>query len=241
MVQLDHVAVAVKRIEDALPVVVSTLGGQPGRAGPGDGFDWYTWSFLGGGSLEVLIPNGPPDGFLRRFLKTHGPGIHHLTFYVPDLRKACDLAEHRGYRIVGYNDSHADWQEAFLFPKQALGIVVQLARSSPEHESEGYGRNAATPKGEPPDPVRFVGLRMAAPSEAAARRLFEDALRGKAGEIERGLAFSWPESPLRVAVEIDPDAPVGPVGLEFESQREIPLLAAPALPELGARLLVARD
>ena len=241
MVQLDHVAVAVARLEDALPVVVSTLGGQPGRAGPGEGFDWYTWSFLGGGNLEILTPSGPPEGFLRRFLKARGPGIHHLTFYLPNLRKACDLAEDQGYRVVGYDDSHPGWQEAFLFPKEALGIVVQLASSSPEHESEGDGGDVPAARGATPDPVRFGGLRMTVASEAAARRLFEHTLGGEAREIERGLAFHWPESPLRVAASIDAGASEGPVGLEFESQREIPVLGAAAPSKLGARLLSARD
>lgn len=241
MIQLDHVAVAVARLEDAVPIVVSTLGGRAGRAAPGEAFDWYTWTFLGGGNLEILIPSGPPEGFLRRFLKDRGPGIHHLTFYVPNLREAADRATKMGYRVVGYDDSHPGWQEAFLFPKEALGVVVQLASSSSEHESEGYGWPAPVPEGEPPDPACFVGLRMAAPDEAAARRLFEETLLGTPHAIEDGLAFRWPDSALRVAVTLDPELPQGPLGLEFESAREIPLLGAPPLEAFGARLSRARN
>ncbi len=110
--------------------LVGELGGAPYHGGPSGAYTFGQWRFAGGGVIEILEPLGA-DGFLHRFLAQRGPGIHHVTFRVPSLREACDRAEKHGYKIVGFDDSHREWQEAFLHPKQALGIVVQIVESEP--------------------------------------------------------------------------------------------------------------
>jgi catechol 2,3-dioxygenase-like lactoylglutathione lyase family enzyme len=74
------------------------------------------------------------NDFLRRFIDRNGPGPHHLTFKVQDLAAAVESARAAGYEPVGIDMSDPGWQEAFLHPKDAPGIVVQLAQSS--HEGE---------------------------------------------------------------------------------------------------------
>src|SRR3989442_12626720 len=81
-------------------------------------------------SLHDALPTYGADGFLHRFLARRGPGVHHVTFLVPSLAAACARAEAEGYEIVGRDESDSGWMTAFLHPKQALGIVVQLAQSA---------------------------------------------------------------------------------------------------------------
>jgi methylmalonyl-CoA/ethylmalonyl-CoA epimerase len=238
---IDHVAVGVWSFEDAVPIVVKELGGRPGRGGPSRGFDWRTWTFRDGGALEVIVPTGPTDDFLHRFLRSHGPGVHHVTFYVANLREACDRAEARGYRVVGYDDSSPEWQEAFLHPKDALGIVVQLATSSSEHEAEGYGWEAPPEQADAPEPVTLIGLRMAAPDSAAACGLWEETLLGAREERPGEVQFRWPASPLRIAVTLDPSLEVGPRALEVRTDRKIPLLDRAPPPAFGVRVSRAAD
>jgi methylmalonyl-CoA/ethylmalonyl-CoA epimerase len=233
---IDHIAVGVWSFDDALPTVVAELGGRPGRGGPSGGFEWRTWTFRGGGALEIIAPTGTGDDFLLRFLRSRGPGIHHVTFYVADLREACARAESLGYRITGYDDSNPGWQEAFLHPREALGIVVQLATSSPEHESEGYGWDAPPPAADAPEPVTLVGLRMAAPDAGAARRLWEETLLGEREERPGELHFRWRGSPLRIAVTLDPSLEVGPLALEVQTDREVAAVERAPDPAFGARI-----
>lgn len=125
---LDHIAIALPRIADAPAAFVDVLGGVPERTRPAGVFRWASWTFAGGGIIEILEPAGP-DGFRHRFLAARGPGVHHVTFKVPDLAEVCRRAEACGSDIVGRDESDPSWKEAFLHPKQALGIVVQLAES----------------------------------------------------------------------------------------------------------------
>jgi hypothetical protein len=220
--RLDHVAIALPRAADAMPWLVGQLGGRPFAGGPGPGFRFWQLAFREGGLVEVLEPDGPPGGFLHRFLASQGPGIHHVTFKVPELRAAIARAERFGYGVIGVSDQHPAWKEAFLHPKQAQGIVVQLAESHPELEPEEWARPPFPPLPEPAaEPVALRGLRLRARSEAEARRQWQALLSADASAVDGGLVFRWPDSPLGLRVELDAAAPPGPVGIELETAREL--------------------
>jgi len=134
---VDHIAVATERITSASPILTGMLGGKPHFGMDSGNFRFGQWRFKAGGRIEVLEPAGT-DGFLHRFLAKHGPGIHHVTFKVPNLRTACERAESHGYTIVGYNDSDPRWEEAFLHPKEALGRQHRLPFWGCAHEPDPW-------------------------------------------------------------------------------------------------------
>jgi methylmalonyl-CoA/ethylmalonyl-CoA epimerase len=233
-VLFDHIAIAVPRIADALPFLVGELGGAPFHGGPSGAYSFGQWRFANGGLLEILEPLGV-DGFLHRFLARRGSGIHHVTFRVPSLRAACERAEAAGYQIVGHDDSNPEWQEAFLHPRQALGIVVQLAASEPAPRGARRGRRWEPPPGpaSSPPPVTVVGLRMGARSRERAVTQWRDVLQGHVMEGAAGeLVFGWPDSPMRIAVEVD-SGDEGPRCIEVAAERPLALPSGPH-PVLGA-------
>lgn len=229
---LDHVAIGVRAIADAVPFVVGELGGLPFEGGPNPGFRWAQWKFAGGGCLELIEPSGPREDFLHRFLAKHGPGVHHVTFKVPDLAAATAHARAQGYDIVGEDLRHPAWKEAFLHPKQAQGIVVQLAESNPELEDHSGPAWQPPPGPTPAEPATLVGLRLAAASAADARRQWEETLGGACTEREHDLVFRWPDSPLAVLVVPSPRARPGPLWLEVAAPRPLALPEGPE-PVLG--------
>jgi methylmalonyl-CoA/ethylmalonyl-CoA epimerase len=227
--RLDHIAIALPSIEQAPGIVAGLLGGIPDKTRPSGMFRWATWLFEGGGCLEVLEPTGP-GGFLHRFLAGHGPGIHHLTFKVPDLDRACRAAGEAGHDVVGRDDSDPSWKEAFLHPKQAQGIVVQMVEAAPPPAQPA----AEVPPGvaDPPAPVRLLGLRLRARTTERAIGQWRGLLGGSVDErASSELIFRWPDSPLRLAVEIDGAGVEGPIALEVASDRPLA-----ALDEASARL-----
>jgi methylmalonyl-CoA/ethylmalonyl-CoA epimerase len=221
-VRFHHVALGLPHLADATPVLVGVLGGVPELASRGRGFSFACWRFDGGGRIEVLEPAGT-DGFLHRFLAQRGPGIHHVTFKVPSLHAACERARARGYEIVGRDESRPSWKEAFLHPRQALGIVVQFAESA----APGGPPSPITPPAGPPDPpppVRVVGLRLRARSAERARAQWGGILHGEESAEDGMLLYRWPRSPMRIAVEVDAADDEGPIGIELASvpPRELP-------------------
>jgi hypothetical protein len=158
-----------------------------------------------------------------------------VTFRVPSLREACERAEARGYSVVGYDDSDPSWMEAFLHPREALGIVVQFAEERVRRRERS--RRWQPPPGpeDPPPPVRILGLRMRAHSHEPACRQWGEILLGEGTLGEDGtLVYRWPGSPMRLVVEIEPAADEGPVAIEYASDREIIQPNGPH-PVLGAR------
>jgi catechol 2,3-dioxygenase-like lactoylglutathione lyase family enzyme len=231
-VVFDHIAIATHRMAEAPGVLVGELGGAPtGDGGASGAYTWAQWGFAGGGRLEILEPHGV-DGFLHRFLTTRGPGIHHVTFKVPSLAAACERALAHGLRIVGRDDSDPEWAEAFLHPKEALGIVVQLAEARPPTGGPPPPFPAPVGPPNPPPAVTVLGLRLRARSAERADTLWTTVLDGRRDARARGLVYRWPDSPMRIAVDVEVDADEGPVAVEFASSRSVSLPDTPH-PTLG--------
>jgi catechol 2,3-dioxygenase-like lactoylglutathione lyase family enzyme len=200
---IDHVAHAVERWELAWPRYVTELGGTWASGGAGPGFAPSQLRFAHGARLEVLAPNDVHvNPFLRRFLDRNGPGPHHLTFKVPDLDAALEAVERHGLQAINVDRSDPDWQEAFIHPRQAGGIVVQLAQAAGSWESpvpEGFPHPA-----EPP--ASLVRATHAVADLAAATALFGGLL---GGSVRPAAAGEPGQATATAVVDVNWDAPLG--------------------------------
>jgi hypothetical protein len=142
--------------------------------------------------------------------------VHHVTFTVPSLDKACRHAAAHGYEVVGYDASDPRWKEAFLHPKQALGIVVQLAEAASEEPRRP--RSVAAPGATPG--VQIVGLRLRAHLPEQADTQWRDVLGATRSVAPDGaLTYRWPASSMAITVEIDPVQDQGPIAIEIRGER----------------------
>ena len=103
-IRFDHIAIGMSRMVDASEMLVGTLGGVPAYGQPSGVFRWGSWTFEGGGTIEILEPMGD-HGFLHRFLGERGPGVHHVTFMVPSLD---EVTAREGVGWVVVDDELAD-------------------------------------------------------------------------------------------------------------------------------------
>jgi len=238
VIALDHFAFGVPSIAEVSPVVCRRLGGRPHSSGPGIGFRGAQWELAGGGRVEAIEPEGPVSGFLHRFLDARGPGIHHVTFKVHDVHRAAAAAESAGYEVIGLSDVLASWKEMFLHPKQAQGIVVQLAESHPELGDDGWTPAFPYPRAEVAEQDRpaVIGLRIRARSAAATRRQWAELLGARTREIDGLLVFDWQGSPLRISVEVTDTGDEGPVAIEVVSRDGAEDIDETVVP-LGCRLM----
>lgn len=138
--RLDHIGIAVENMEQASLVYVAGLGLAVERVEevPADGvrvafLSWASSDVRGEGRLELLEPLGP-DTPVGRFLRSRGPGLHHLAFAVPDIYQAADRAKAAGlFLIEGYPRQGAGGRlVAFIHPKSASGVLIELCQAG-EH------------------------------------------------------------------------------------------------------------
>jgi methylmalonyl-CoA/ethylmalonyl-CoA epimerase len=125
--RFDHVSVAVPKIEEGYALFRDVLGAKvitPKVMGSDERFSWSELE-LAGLKLELIQPEGR-DSFVRRFLDGGGSKVHHLTFEVQDLERAVVELEGRGLRLLGRDADDPDWKIAFIHPKSANGVLIQL-------------------------------------------------------------------------------------------------------------------
>ena len=128
---LDHVAIGTWETADGWELFGRVLGGAWVYGGDSPGFWWGQLSFSSGPKIEFITPTPSPDSaFLERFLTARGPGPHHLNFIVPDIVATLRDVRAFGIEPVGVDLGSATWKEGFLHPKDAYGIVIQVAQQS---------------------------------------------------------------------------------------------------------------
>jgi methylmalonyl-CoA/ethylmalonyl-CoA epimerase len=127
--RFDHFAVATRRIRDALPLWRDAMGGRFTIGADNAEIGWRTvrLEFDGAPCVELIEPLGGStflDSFLRR---NPGGGLHHVTFYVDDVKAAFAHLLARGYEPFGADDR---WFQLFVHPRLAGGVLLQLMNPS---------------------------------------------------------------------------------------------------------------
>jgi len=148
---LDHVSIGTRVLPHGWELFGDLLGGTWVYGGDSPGFWWGQVEFCAGPKIELITPTGGPDSaFLERFLARNGPGAHHLNFIVSDIEQTLRRIRALGIEPVQVSLGNPRWKEAFLRPRDAFGIVIQVAEQS----------------GPPPELAAPAGLGSAGPPSA---------------------------------------------------------------------------
>lgn len=120
-------------VDNALQIYRDQLGGEVKiYKSLGTTKDYlYTQVEIGGQRIELIEPVKDKESFLTRFLRTHGEGLHHLTFQVSDIKKATDHYRSIGMRITDEFYEDPMWKTAFISPKSTSGVLIQLYETYP--------------------------------------------------------------------------------------------------------------
>jgi methylmalonyl-CoA/ethylmalonyl-CoA epimerase len=127
--RFDHFAVATRRIRDALPLWRDAMGGRFTIGADNAEIGWRTvrLEFSGAPCVELIEPLAGStflDSFLRR---NPGGGLHHVTFYVADVKVAFARLSARGFEPFGADER---WFQLFVHPRLAGGVLLQLMNPS---------------------------------------------------------------------------------------------------------------
>ncbi len=172
----DHVAIGTRALTDGWDLFAGLLGGSWVYGGDSPGFWWGQVEFSRGPKIELLTPSGGPDAaFLERFLDARGTGPHHFTFVVPDIHATLARVRAAGIEPVRVGLASPTWKEAFLHPKNAYGIVVQVAQTS--GPAPVLAPPAEFPAAGPPSALTHVEHNVS--DIHGAVRLFAGALEGQ--------------------------------------------------------------
>jgi methylmalonyl-CoA/ethylmalonyl-CoA epimerase len=128
---LDHVGIAVQDIDKALAFYRDALGlaveapeevsSQRVRA---------HFIPVGQSSIE-LLEGTASDSAITKYIEKRGPGIHHITLRVHDIRAALARLKARGVRLVDEEPRQGAEGAlvAFIHPSAAHGVLVELKQT----------------------------------------------------------------------------------------------------------------
>jgi methylmalonyl-CoA/ethylmalonyl-CoA epimerase len=186
---LDHLAIGTPALTDGWDLFGGVLGGRWAYGGDSTGFWWGQLEFEAGPKIELLTPTGGPDAaFLERFLAARGAGPHHFNFVVTDIEVTLTRIRALGIEPVGVNLANWYWKEAFLHPRDAHGIVIQVAQQAGSPRS-----TAPLELPLPGPPTAFDLIEHHVTDLAAATRLFRDVLDGQVEAADDQAAeLTWP-------------------------------------------------
>ena len=129
---LDHIGVAVQDLAKALAFYRDALGLEIEAAE-----DVYSQRVrahfipVGQSSIELLEATAS-DSAIAKYIAKRGPGIHHITLRVPDIRAALAQLKARGVRLV--DEMPRPGAEgaliAFVHPSAAHGVLVELKQAA---------------------------------------------------------------------------------------------------------------
>ena len=128
--RFDHIAVAAPRVRDLLPLWVDTLGGTfcYGVDNPHAGWRLIRLAFADQPAVELMEPLAGSRFFDTFFARNPAGGLHHVTFLVDELQSTHDHFVSQGFEPFGLRASDEEWQEFFVHPRLAHGVLLQLAR-----------------------------------------------------------------------------------------------------------------
>mgnify|MGYP001075421816 CR=1 FL=1 len=131
--RIDHVSIAVRDYERAFRFFSGLLGAVPGARAedPSMKYLWQLFSFGDLSRLELMKPTGT-GSFLDNFLKDKEGGVHHITLETPDIGKMKQWLEEQGIPYFGYANLGGTWKELFIHPRDAFGVLIQIAEFNPD-------------------------------------------------------------------------------------------------------------
>jgi GTPase len=129
---LDHVGIAVANLDDALSFYKDALGLQV-EAPEEVASQRVRAHFMpvGESALELLEATAD-DSPIAKYLARRGPGIHHLTLRVADIRATLARLKAKGVRLIDETPREGAHGSlvAFIHPASAHGVLVELKQTS---------------------------------------------------------------------------------------------------------------
>ncbi len=129
VLKLDHIGIAVKSLDDALPFWKEVLGLEAAGVETVEE-QKVRVAFLPVGDTEVeLLESTSEDGPIARFIEKNGPGVQHLAFRVKNIESGIAYMLEKGMRMIDEKPRYGAGGAsiAFVHPKSSGGVLVELS------------------------------------------------------------------------------------------------------------------
>jgi methylmalonyl-CoA/ethylmalonyl-CoA epimerase len=136
--RIDHIAILVNDLDatlgfwrDALGLELAGLQDVPAELAQ------IAFLPAGNSELELVQPTSTDSG-LARYLDKRGPGMHHICLEVEDIEGMLAQLKSKGVELINETPrlGHGGRKYAFIHPRSAFGVMVELYEYPAESEKE---------------------------------------------------------------------------------------------------------
>jgi methylmalonyl-CoA/ethylmalonyl-CoA epimerase len=133
----DHVSLAVRDIHQAYGFfskyfTPSSIDHEPHLVDNGS----FALGHMQVAGLKVEFIQSPPGGakndFVGKFIERYGEGMHHITLVLADFDETVARLKAGGVRIVDESINWRGEKEAYVSPRDAFGVLIQLWSATQE-------------------------------------------------------------------------------------------------------------
>lgn len=128
--KLDHIGIAVADIEQALAFYRDALGLEIETPEDVPSQRVRAHFIPAGESALELLEATADDSPIAKYLQKRGPGLHHITLRVDDIRAALARLKARGVRLIDEAPragAHGSLV-AFIHPSSTHGVLIELTQ-----------------------------------------------------------------------------------------------------------------
>ena len=128
--KVDHIAVVVKSLDEALQLYDNLFGAKPSKIEtlPEQGVKAALLPIAEGGEIELLEPIDPQSG-AGKFLETRGEGIHHVCLEVDNVDEELSALAAKGVQLIDKQGRPGlSGKIGFIHPKSTKGVLIELAQ-----------------------------------------------------------------------------------------------------------------
>ena len=130
LVEIDHVAIAVRDLDAAIAYYRDTFGVEVEHREvvESDGVEEALLK-VAESYIQLLTPTRP-DSPVAKSLETRGEGLHHIGYRVADCAAALEQVRAEGHRVIDEapRPGSRGTTVAFVHPKTAFGTLIELVQ-----------------------------------------------------------------------------------------------------------------
>ncbi len=128
IIGLDHIGIAVRKLDEALQIYEKILGLKLEKTKIVED-QKVRLAFLSAGETEIeLLEPTAAESAVARFIEKRGEGIHHIAFKVTDIEGFLEQLKERGIALVDEKPrvGAKGGKIAFLHPKSLKNVLIEL-------------------------------------------------------------------------------------------------------------------
>lgn len=128
---IEHIGIAVKSLDKAIPFYESLLGLKCYNIEEVKEQKVKTAFFKVGQTKIELLESTDAEGPIGKFLEKRGEGVHHIAYAVDNIEDQLKAAEENGIRLIDKTPRKGaeGLDIAFLHPKSTFGVLTELCEN----------------------------------------------------------------------------------------------------------------